>query len=69
MRYSGNFQDTKLSKGDHANTIPQFHHRAMSPDDGGSKHLLNVSQFLRDYTAQHPRRQSSSRSVQCAVHI
>jgi hypothetical protein len=29
-------------------------------DDGGSKHLLNVGQFLRDYMAQHPTRQSSS---------
>jgi hypothetical protein len=29
------------------------------PDDGDSKHLWNVGQFLRDYTAQHPRRQSS----------
>jgi hypothetical protein len=28
-------------------------------DDGGSKHLWNVGQFLRDYTAQHPRRLSS----------
>jgi hypothetical protein len=24
------------------------------PDDGGSKHLRNVGQFLRDYTAQRP---------------
>jgi hypothetical protein len=31
------------------------------PDDGGSKHLLNVGKFLPDYTAQHPRRQPSSR--------
>jgi hypothetical protein len=28
-------------------------------DDGGSKHLWNVSQLLQDYTAQHPRTQSS----------
>jgi hypothetical protein len=28
----------------------------MGPDDGGSKHLWNVGQFLPDYTAQHPRR-------------
>jgi hypothetical protein len=27
------------------------------PDDGGSKHLWNVSQFLQDYTVQHPKRQ------------
>jgi hypothetical protein len=26
----------------------------------GSKHLWNNGQFLPDYTAQHPRRQSSS---------
>jgi hypothetical protein len=32
------------------------------PDDGSSKHLWNVGQFLWDYTAQHPRRQSSSYS-------
>jgi hypothetical protein len=25
------------------------------PDDGGSKHLRNVGQFLRDYMVQHPR--------------
>jgi hypothetical protein len=24
------------------------------PDNGGSKHLRNVSQILRDYTVQHP---------------
>jgi hypothetical protein len=30
------------------------------PDDGGSKHPRNVDQLLRDYTTQHPRRQSSS---------
>jgi hypothetical protein len=28
--------------------------------DGGSKHLRNVSQFLLDFTAQHPRGQPSS---------
>jgi hypothetical protein len=32
------------------------------PEDGGSKHLRNVSQFLPDYTALHPRRQPSSYS-------
>jgi hypothetical protein len=32
------------------------------PDDEGSKHLWNVGQFLPNYTAQHPRRQSSSYS-------
>jgi hypothetical protein len=34
-----------------------IHHH---PDDGGSKNLWNVDQFLPDYTAQHPRRQPSS---------
>jgi hypothetical protein len=29
-------------------------------DDGGSKHLWNVGQLLRDYTAQYPRRLSPS---------
>jgi hypothetical protein len=32
------------------------------PDDGGSKHLWNVWQFLPDNTAQHSRSQSSSYS-------
>jgi hypothetical protein len=32
------------------------HHR---PDDGGIN-LRNIGQLLRDYTAQHPRRLSSS---------
>jgi hypothetical protein len=32
------------------------------PDNGDSKHLWNVSKFLPDYTAQQPRRQSSSYS-------
>jgi hypothetical protein len=31
----------------------------LHPHNGGSKHLWKVGQFLRDYTAQHPRRQSS----------
>jgi hypothetical protein len=30
--------------------------------DGGSMHLWNVGKLLRDYTAQHPRRQPSSYS-------
>jgi hypothetical protein len=30
------------------------------PDDEGSKHLWNVCNLLTTYTAQHPRRQSSS---------
>jgi hypothetical protein len=29
-------------------------------DDRGSKHIWSVGQLLRDYWAQHPRRQSSS---------
>jgi hypothetical protein len=33
------------------------------PDDGGSKHLWNVSKLLPDYTAQQPRRQPSSYST------
>jgi hypothetical protein len=32
-------------------------------DDGGSKHLRNIIQFLSDYMAQCPRRQSSSYSL------
>jgi hypothetical protein len=28
--------------------------------DRGSKHLRNIGKLVRDYTAQHPRRQSSS---------
>jgi hypothetical protein len=35
----------------------------MFDDDGGSKHLWNVGQFLPDYTAQRPRRQSLSFST------
>jgi hypothetical protein len=31
-----------------------------SPVDGGGKHLWNVHKLLPDYTAQQPRRQSSS---------
>jgi hypothetical protein len=30
----------------------------LRPDDGGSKHLWNVGQFLRDYAAQYSRRLS-----------
>jgi hypothetical protein len=33
---------------------------AYVPDDGGSKLLCNVGQYLPDYTLQHPRRQPSS---------
>jgi hypothetical protein len=37
----------------------------LPPSSGrrGSKHLWNVGQFLRDYTTQHPKRQSSSYSL------
>jgi hypothetical protein len=38
---------------------PTFQRCDDRPDDGGSKHLWNVGQFLRDYTAQHPRNQYS----------
>jgi hypothetical protein len=31
-------------------------------DDGGRKHLWNVGKLLQDYTAQQPKRQSSSHS-------
>jgi hypothetical protein len=34
-----------------------------SPDDGGCKHLWNVSKPLPDYMAQHPRWQWSSKLV------
>jgi hypothetical protein len=33
------------------------------PDDGGSKHLCNIRRLLQYYTAQHPRRQSSSSTL------
>jgi hypothetical protein len=32
----------------------------LRPNGGGSKHLWNISQFLPDYMAHHPRRQSPS---------
>jgi hypothetical protein len=32
------------------------------PDDGGNKHLHNVSKLLPDYTVQPPRKQPSSYS-------
>jgi hypothetical protein len=34
--------------------------RGAIPDDGGSKHLLNVDKLLPDYTAQQPRSQPPS---------
>jgi hypothetical protein len=39
------------------------------PDDGGSKHLWNVSKLLPDYMTQKPRRQSSSYSLPWAPQI
>jgi len=36
---------------------------ADSPDDGSSKHLWNVGQFLWDYKAQHPRKQLCSHAL------
>jgi hypothetical protein len=39
------------------------------PNDGGSKHLWNVGQFIQDYTAQHPRRQPASYSSMCEPEI
>jgi hypothetical protein len=42
--------------------FPALHHQGnQHPDDAGSKHLWNVGKLLPDYTAQQPRRQSSSR--------
>lgn len=29
------------------------------PDDGGSKHVLNVGRLLPDYTVPHPKTQTS----------
>jgi hypothetical protein len=37
------------------------------PDDGGSKNLRNVGKFVPDYTAQYPRRHSSSSVKKGAV--
>jgi hypothetical protein len=42
-----------------------IHHQGVyqnydSPDDRGNKHFRSVGVFFRDYTAQHPRRQSCS---------
>jgi hypothetical protein len=34
-----------------------------NPDDGGSKYLWNTGKLIPDYTAQHPRGQSSSDSL------
>jgi hypothetical protein len=39
------------------------------PDDGDTKHLRNVGKLLPKYTAQHPRRQSSSYSPQLEPEI
>jgi hypothetical protein len=32
-------------------------------DDGGSKNLRNVGQFVQGYTAKHPRKQEAKQSV------
>jgi hypothetical protein len=40
-------------------SLPTF---LRSPDDGGSELLWNVGKYIPDYTAQYPRRQSSSYS-------
>jgi hypothetical protein len=40
----------------------QHFRRASGPDDGGSKFLWNISQYLSEYLAQDPRRQPSSYS-------
>jgi hypothetical protein len=32
----------------------QYKRHCHGPDDGGSKHLRNVSQFVPDYTLKHP---------------
>lgn len=39
-----------------------LHLQSDLPDDGSSKHVWNISQFLRDYTAQYSTIQSSSYS-------
>jgi hypothetical protein len=37
-----------------------LHHQGDNrPDDGGSKYIWHMGQFLPDYTAQHPKRQPS----------
>jgi hypothetical protein len=41
-----------------------LHHQGTHrPHKGDSKHLYNVCKLIPDYTAQHPRRQSTSVSV------
>jgi hypothetical protein len=42
---------------------------SLRPDDGGSRYIWNVSQFLVDYTTQHSRRQTSSYSSLCEPEI
>jgi hypothetical protein len=51
--------------GKYENESPIILSRALSSklsDGGGSKHLCNVGQLLRDYMTQYPRGQSSSSS-------
>jgi hypothetical protein len=44
-----------------------FHHQSDDrPDDGGGTHLCNISQFLPDYTAQHPRRLPIGTEIICS---
>jgi hypothetical protein len=38
-------------------------------DDGGSKHIWNVGKCLSDYTAHHPKRQSSSKFIYIYIYI
>jgi hypothetical protein len=38
-------------------------------DDGGSKLLRNIGQYLRDYMVQHPRRQPFSYSICSSLQI
>jgi hypothetical protein len=42
---------------------------AHRPDDGGSKHLRNVSELLPDYAGQQPRRPPSSSSPSWVLEI
>lgn len=41
-------------------TVPKGKYRHL--ENGGNKHLLNVSKCLPDYRMQHPRRQLSSQN-------
>jgi hypothetical protein len=57
-RNSTSFMDPRVQYAAHYSA-----HGKMSthgPDDGGSKHFLNVGKILSDYTAQQPKRHPSS---------